>query len=106
MKKTILIAFLLGCLTTFASAEMKAGISITGYDLDADGKESNINPTEGDKSESADIMGVTASVFIVLNSIVPKIKKIISTAERTPKSPTRLNRNAFFAAAAAEFFSK
>ena len=64
MKKTILIAFLLGCLTTFASAEMKAGISITGYDLDADGKESNINPTEGDKSESADIMGVTASVFI------------------------------------------
>tara|TARA_Y100000031_G_scaffold44488_1_gene50961 strand:- start:713 stop:1378 length:666 start_codon:yes stop_codon:yes gene_type:complete len=58
MRKTILIALFLGCLTSLASAEMKAGITVSGYQLDANGKES-----ESGQSRSEDIAGATGSIF-------------------------------------------
>ncbi len=39
MRKTILVALFLGCLTSLASADMKAGVTVSGYQLDANGKE-------------------------------------------------------------------
>ena len=58
MRKTILIALFLGCLTSLASAEMKAGITVSGYQLDANGKEDRSG-----QSRSEDIAGVTGSIF-------------------------------------------
>jgi len=62
MKKTILIAFFLGCLTTFASAGVKVGVTLSGYELDAVGKESN-GGGAADQSRSETIEGVTGSIF-------------------------------------------
>ena len=61
MRKTILIALFLGCLTSLASAGMKAGITVSGYQLDANGKESKSGQTA--KNEGEDIVGVTGSIF-------------------------------------------
>ena len=61
MKKTLLIAFFLGCLTSFASAGMKAGVTVSGYQLDATGKESK--QSKADQSRSEDIEGATVSLF-------------------------------------------
>ena len=58
MRKTILIALFLGCLTSLASAEMKAGITVSGYQLDANGKESGSGQSRGE-----DIAGATGSIF-------------------------------------------
>ena len=58
MRKTILIALFLGCLTSLASAEMKAGITVSGYQLDANGKESKSGQSRGE-----DIAGATGSIF-------------------------------------------
>ncbi len=58
MRKTILIALFLGCLTSLASADMKAGITVSGYQLDANGKESKSGQSRGE-----DIAGVTGSIF-------------------------------------------
>ena len=58
MRKTILIALFLGCLTSLASAEMKAGITVSGYQLDANGKES-----KSGQSRAEDIAGATGSIF-------------------------------------------
>ena len=58
MRKTILIALFLGCLTSLASAEMKAGITVSGYQLDVSGKED-----KSLQSRSEDIAGVTGSIF-------------------------------------------
>ena len=58
MRKTILIALFLGCLTSLASAEMKAGITVSGYQLDANGRESGSGQSRGE-----DIAGVTGSIF-------------------------------------------
>ena len=62
MKKTILIAFFLGCLTSFASAGMKAGITGSGYQLDAVGKSSSSGGA-ADQSRSEDFEGATLSLF-------------------------------------------
>ena len=58
MRKTILIALFLGCLTSLASAGMKAGVTVSGYQLDANGKESGSGQSRGE-----DIAGVTGSIF-------------------------------------------
>jgi len=58
MRKTILIALFLGCLTSLASAGMKAGVTVSGYQLDAKGKED-----KSGQSRSEDIAGVTGSIF-------------------------------------------
>ena len=58
MRKTILIALFLGCLTSLASADMKAGITVSGYQLDANGKESKSGQSRGE-----DIAGATGSIF-------------------------------------------
>ena len=58
MRKTILIALFLGCLTSLASAEMKAGITVSGYQLDANGKEDKSGQSRGE-----DIAGLTGSIF-------------------------------------------
>ncbi len=58
MRKTILIALFLGCLTSLASAGMKAGVTVSGYQLDANGKEN-----KSGQSRSEDIAGVTGSIF-------------------------------------------
>ena len=58
MRKTILIALFLGCLTSLASAGMKAGVTVSGYQLDANGKED-----KSGQSRSEDIAGVTGSIF-------------------------------------------
>ncbi len=58
MRKTILIALFLGCLTSLASAEMKAGITVSGYQLDVSGKEDKSGQSRGE-----DIAGVTGSIF-------------------------------------------
>ena len=58
MRKTILIALFLGCLTSLASAEMKAGITVSGYQLDVSGKED-----KSLQSRSEDIAGLTGSIF-------------------------------------------
>ena len=58
MRKTILIALFLGCLTSLASADMKAGITVSGYQLDANGKESGSGQSRGE-----DIAGATGSIF-------------------------------------------
>ena len=58
MRKTILIALFLGCLTSLASADMKAGITVSGYQLDANGKENRSGQSRGE-----DIAGVTGSIF-------------------------------------------
>jgi len=63
MKKTILVALFLGCITSFASAEMKAGITFSGYQLDAAGKESKTSGTEA-QQRTEEIMGATASLFV------------------------------------------
>ena len=62
MKKTLLIALFLGCLTSFASAGMKAGVTASGYQLDATGKESSLGGA-ADQSRSEDIAGATVSIF-------------------------------------------
>lgn len=62
MKKTLLIAFMLGCLTSFATAGMKAGVTATGYMLDATGKESSTGGG-ADQSTSEDLEGATVSLF-------------------------------------------
>ena len=61
MKKTLLITFVLGLLTSIASAEMKAGITASGYMLDANGKETNNN--QKSESRGEDIAGGTVSLF-------------------------------------------
>ena len=61
MKKTLLIALFLGCLTSFASAGMKAGVTASGYQLDAQGKEAK--QTRGDQARSEDLVGATLSLF-------------------------------------------
>ena len=58
MRKTILIALFLGCLTSLASADMKAGVTVSGYQLDVSGKED-----KSLQSRSEDIAGVTGSIF-------------------------------------------
>ena len=58
MRKTILIALFLGCLTSLASADMKAGITVSGYQLDANGKEDKSGQRRGE-----DIAGATGSIF-------------------------------------------
>jgi hypothetical protein len=58
MRKTILIALFLGCLTSLASAGMKAGVTVSGYQLDANGKESKSGQSRGE-----DIAGATGSIF-------------------------------------------
>ena len=58
MRKTILIALFLGCLTSLASAGMKAGVTVSGYQLDASGKEDKSGQSRGE-----DIAGVTGSIF-------------------------------------------
>ena len=58
MRKTILIALFLGCLTSLASAEMKAGITVSGYQLDVSGKEDKSLQSRGE-----DIAGATGSIF-------------------------------------------
>ena len=58
MRKTILIALFLGCLTSLASAGMKAGVTVSGYQLDANGKESGSGQSRGE-----DIAGATGSIF-------------------------------------------
>ena len=58
MRKTILIALFLGCLTSLASAGMKAGVTVSGYQLDANGKESKSGQSRGE-----DIAGLTGSIF-------------------------------------------
>ena len=58
MRKTILIALFLGCLTSLASADMKAGVTVSGYQLDANGKEDKSGQSRGE-----DIAGVTGSIF-------------------------------------------
>ena len=58
MRKTILIALFLGCLTSLASAGMKAGVTVSGYQLDAKGKED-----KSLQSRSEDIAGLTGSIF-------------------------------------------
>ena len=58
MRKTILIALFLGCLTSLASADMKAGITVSGYQLDANGKEGGSGQSRGE-----DIAGATGSIF-------------------------------------------
>ena len=67
MKKTIIIAFFLGCLTSFASAGMKAGITASGYELDAVGKESN-GGGAADQKRSETIEGATISLFAEYHS--------------------------------------
>ena len=58
MRKTILIALFLGCLTSLASADMKAGVTVSGYQLDVSGKED-----KSLQSRSEDIAGLTGSIF-------------------------------------------
>ena len=58
MRKTILIALFLGCLTSLASAGMKAGVTVSGYQLDVTGKEDRSGQSRGE-----DIAGVTGSIF-------------------------------------------
>ena len=58
MRKTILIALFLGCLTSLASAGMKAGVTVSGYQLDVSGKED-----KSLQSRSEDIAGLTGSIF-------------------------------------------
>ena len=58
MRKTILIALFLGCLTSLASAGMKAGVTVSGYQLDANGKEDRSGQSRGE-----DIAGATGSIF-------------------------------------------
>ena len=58
MRKTILIALFLGCLTSLASAGMKAGVTVSGHQLDASGKEDKSGQSRGE-----DIAGVTGSIF-------------------------------------------
>ena len=58
MRKTILIALFLGCLTSLASAGMKAGVTVSGHQLDASGKEDKSGQSRGE-----DIAGYTGSIF-------------------------------------------
>ncbi len=58
MRKTILIALFLGCLTSLASAGMKAGVTVSGHQLDASGKEDKSGQSRGE-----DIAGATGSIF-------------------------------------------
>ena len=58
MRKTILIALFLGCLTSLASADMKAGVTVSGYQLDVSGKEDKSLQSRGE-----DIAGATGSIF-------------------------------------------
>ena len=58
MRKTILIALFLGCLTSLASAGMKAGVTVSGHQLDASGKEDKSGQSRGE-----DIAGLTGSIF-------------------------------------------
>ena len=62
MKKTFLIALLLGCLTGFASAGMKVGITASGYELDMSGKESSLGGG-ADQSRAETVEGATLSIF-------------------------------------------
>ena len=63
MKKTILIALFLGCLTSFASAGMKAGVTVSGYDLTLSGNESKTSGTDVQRA-SEEVQGATGSFFI------------------------------------------
>ena len=67
MKKTLLIALFLGCLTSFASAGMKAGVTVSGYMLDVTGKEAS-SGGGADQSRSEDIEGLTGSIFAEYHS--------------------------------------
>ena len=70
MKKTLLIAFILSCATSFASAAgLKVGITGSGYEIDAVGKEEKLTRTDQNRTETLE--GATASLFAEFNVDVP-----------------------------------